>query len=137
MAGSKAKKRSLPIERRFILRAIELAGVLGLDRGTIYRWLREGALLKPIELNGMRVWRRVEVEDWLAAGCPLAKHWIWKPSHRYTVEQLIAQGHRELSSMRQEKQAAEAELADLDGKLKRGRQAIEELHDLRRKTAAR
>ena len=137
MAGKPPKKRALPIERRFILRAVELAGLLGLSRGTISRWLAEGALPKPIELNGMRVWRRVEVEDWLAAGCPLAKHWIWRPSHRYTVERLIAQGHRELNTMRQEKQAAEAELADLNGRLKRGRQAIEELHDLRRKTGTR
>ena len=127
--------KCLPIERRFVLTVTELGGVLGRTPGTVRKWLAAGALPKPIMLAGCRCWRRLELEDWLAAGCPPAAHWIWQPSHRYTVEQLIKRRHHELKTLDDEYRAGVAGLAEQAEKLAKGRQALEALHEQRRAVA--
>ena len=134
MAG-RDKKRVLPIERRFVLRPAQLAGVLGLDRGTIYRWARLGALPPPIELKGMRIWRRKEIEDWLAAGCPPARDWTWQPARRFTLEQHVKRSIAELARLQGQARDAQNELADIERRISKGNQATEALDHQRRKLA--
>jgi excisionase family DNA binding protein len=124
MTITAGKRRALPVERQHVWRISELADVLGLSRGTIRKWLAQGVIPKPVEIDGNRRWRRHEIEDWLAAGCPPAQHWIWEPSHRYTVEQLIKQRHRELKTLDDEYRANLAALAEQEERLAKGRRAV-------------
>lgn len=51
-----------PEEFRFV-RARTLAELLCVHRGTLYRWVREGLIPKPIKLTpGTSVWRMADVE---------------------------------------------------------------------------
>ena len=53
----------------FILRAEDVARVLGVSRMTLYRWCRAGDFPPAIRLGGSTTravgWRRDEVENWI------------------------------------------------------------------------
>ena len=54
----------------------DLCSLLSIGRSTAERWLASGRLLQPIRLSRTcHRWRRVEVLDWIAAGCPHASEW--------------------------------------------------------------
>lgn len=42
----------------------------GCSARSVYRLCDAGKMPFGVKLNGMRRWRRVELMDWLAAGCP-------------------------------------------------------------------
>ena len=40
--------------------------ILGIRRATIYKWLRQGKLIEPIQISpGCVRWRKSELEDWI------------------------------------------------------------------------
>lgn len=63
-----------------LLRTDDLAARLGLGRATIYRQVAAGRLPAPIRIGRAVRWRRAEIEDWVAAGCPPRSRWTWEPS---------------------------------------------------------
>ena len=40
--------------------------ILGIRRSTVYKWIRQGRLINPIQLSpGSVRWRKSELEDWI------------------------------------------------------------------------
>ena len=77
----------------------------------------------------------MDVEDWLTAGTSPSRDWPWQPARRFTLEQFAKRSVSELARLQRQTADAKAELAELKGTLARGRQAIEELHEQRRRLA--
>lgn len=49
-----------------IYRTCELARRLGVARSTVWRWVRDGLLPKPIHIGPqVRGWRAREIDEWL------------------------------------------------------------------------
>ena len=49
-----------------ILRRPDVEAVTGLSRSTIYKWMDEGSLPKPVKLGPRAVgWREADINDWL------------------------------------------------------------------------
>ncbi len=56
-----------PAPRPMFLRPIEVARMLGVSRGSLYRWAREGVFPPPSRLSGMTSgWPLATVEAWIA-----------------------------------------------------------------------
>ena len=53
-----------------LLKIREAAKVTGFGVSTIRKYEAMGLFPKHIKINGARRWRRQDVEDWIAAGCP-------------------------------------------------------------------
>lgn len=60
-----------------VLTASQAGELVGLDGSTIRRNSEAGLFPKPIHIGSAVRWRRAEIEDWLAAGCPAAAEWAW------------------------------------------------------------
>ncbi len=56
--------------RAALLDARTVAGLLSCSRRNIYRLSDGGLMPRPIKLGRLTRWRRSEVEDWIAEGCP-------------------------------------------------------------------
>lgn len=48
----------------------QVAGLLGCSARTVYRLADTGRMPRPVKLGALVRWRKFEVEDWIAAGCP-------------------------------------------------------------------
>lgn len=48
----------------------QVAAMLACSAKTVYRLTDRGAIPKPIRLGGMLRWRRADIEQWIADGCP-------------------------------------------------------------------
>ncbi len=46
------------------------AGLLRCSPRTVYRLADAGRLPRPVKLGALVRWRRAEIDEWLAAGCP-------------------------------------------------------------------
>lgn len=53
----------------------EVARLLGRSERSIWRDVDEGRMPPPIHLGGARRWRRAEIHNWVAAGCPDQHAW--------------------------------------------------------------
>ncbi len=53
--------------------------MLGASKSTIYNWKDTGLLPDPTQIGGTVKWRRDEILDWIANGCPPQTRWKWKP----------------------------------------------------------
>jgi predicted DNA-binding transcriptional regulator AlpA len=54
-----------------LLISIEIvAGLIGVSVRTVQRWVYDGLMPKPINPNGRPLWRRSEIVEWVALGCP-------------------------------------------------------------------
>jgi predicted DNA-binding transcriptional regulator AlpA len=51
------------------------AKLLGISRRTFFRHDVEGLLPRCVRPGGRRYWSRVELERWIAAGCPPRARW--------------------------------------------------------------
>lgn len=58
-----------------LLNASELARMLGVSRKTIWVLNRSGRVPEPVRLIARDLWRREEIERWLAAGTPSRERW--------------------------------------------------------------
>ena len=54
-----------------LLTVRQVAAMLGCSARHVYRLADRGAMPRPTKLGDVLVrWRRIEIESWLAAGCP-------------------------------------------------------------------
>jgi len=53
-----------------LLTAVQLAELLNISERTLYRLKSRGSLPAPIQLGGSIRWRRAEILQWVADGCP-------------------------------------------------------------------
>jgi excisionase family DNA binding protein len=61
-----------PAESSPLLLIAELAGLLRVDRRTVERWASRNIIPGRVQLGRRLVrYRRVDVEKWIAEGCPL------------------------------------------------------------------
>ena len=56
-----------------LLTVEELAQLLSLSERTLWRLRSAGALPKPVKLGNSVRWVRVEIQNWIEAGCPSPK----------------------------------------------------------------
>ena len=47
-----------------------VAKLLSISPRSVWRWVSSGEMIKPIKLGDSSRWRREEILDWVAAGCP-------------------------------------------------------------------
>ncbi len=50
-----------------LLRDVQIAQALGVHRNTIWNRVREGKFPAPIKWDGITVWRRADIEDFVGA----------------------------------------------------------------------
>lgn len=60
-----------------LIEATEVAKMLGISPRTIWRLKDAGKVPNPISIGSMVRWRRGEITDWIAAGCPPKAKWKW------------------------------------------------------------
>ena len=58
--------------KSLIVSAEAIAVLLGVDVRTVYRWIEEGRLPKPVTLPGPKRWRRDDIERWIKCGCSVS-----------------------------------------------------------------
>jgi len=59
-----------------LLTVDEVATALGMSRSTFYRLLSSGKIgPSPVQLSGKSLFRRRELEEWVAADCPTRDRW--------------------------------------------------------------
>jgi len=58
-----------------LLKKSELAAALNLSVRTLCRKLAKGEIPAPVLVGGLPRWRREEIVDWIAAGCPSRDRW--------------------------------------------------------------
>ena len=58
-----------------LLKAEELAGLLGVSRCTVWSWHSSGRIPLPVRIGGATRWRRAEIESWVEAGAPGREKW--------------------------------------------------------------
>lgn len=55
---------------RELLSAAEAADMAGAAKRTWWRYVSSGRAPAPVRLGGLVRWRRSELVEWIAAGCP-------------------------------------------------------------------
>ena len=53
-----------------LIAADDVARMMGVSPRTVWRLLSSGQLIAPLRLGGNTRWRRAEVIEWIAKGCP-------------------------------------------------------------------
>ncbi len=53
-----------------LIAADDVAGMLDISTRTLWRLVSANKIVPPIKLGGSTRWRRVDVETWVASGCP-------------------------------------------------------------------
>lgn len=53
-----------------LLTAKGLAALTNISERTIWRWSASGRMPPPIRLGRKVLWRRQDIDAWVAAGCP-------------------------------------------------------------------
>lgn len=59
-----------PVVSAELLRIEDVCALLRTTKRSVYRLADAGKMPFGLKLNGMRRWRKAELMDWLAAGCP-------------------------------------------------------------------
>lgn len=67
---------------QLLLDAPQVAALLGIGISTLYKLNSGGRLPEPLRLGACVRWRRAEVADWIAAGCPARGRWTWREGRR-------------------------------------------------------
>ena len=57
---------------------------MGVSRSKLYRLDAAGIIPQPIEVGGVRFWRRDELEAWTRADCP--ERVVWQARRREVLE---------------------------------------------------
>ena len=58
-----------------LIDAKEAAALCGMSRTTWYKLVASGKAPSPVKLGMLARWRRNELDDWIAAGCPARQKW--------------------------------------------------------------
>lgn len=62
-------------ESTLLLSAHEMMRLLDIARSTLYLWDQEGRIPRPVKIGSRVYWRRDEMNQWVAAGCPPREKW--------------------------------------------------------------
>jgi excisionase family DNA binding protein len=82
----RATGETAPLERRELLRDVEVAQLLGVGRSTVLKWRKSRLIPEPVAVGGATRWRLAELRAWVEAGCPAqgerreGREWRWQPS---------------------------------------------------------
>lgn len=74
-AADNPQGREAERNHTFLLSAEELAAMLSISKRSLWRLRSAGQLPRAVQLGGSTRWRRIEVEAWIAAGCPSLTDW--------------------------------------------------------------
>jgi predicted DNA-binding transcriptional regulator AlpA len=58
-------------EKPLLISIESLAAMLGISPRSVWRRLSGGEMVEPIRIGNSVRWRLQDVEDWVAAGCPV------------------------------------------------------------------
>lgn len=61
-----------------LLTAADLAGLLKVNRSTLYSWLSSGRLPMPLRIGKSVRWAKRIIDRWIEAGCPPRERWQMK-----------------------------------------------------------
>ena len=67
-----------PPRTKMLLSVKEVCQALDIGRSTLYRLKSSGKVPNPVRIGGSLKWRKAELEDWIAAGCPPMSRWEWQ-----------------------------------------------------------
>ena len=56
-----------------LIKVGEVAGMLEITPRTVYRLTDSGKIPRPVKVGSSVRWRRVELESWIEAGCPVVR----------------------------------------------------------------
>lgn len=56
-----------------LLNVNAVASLLGISSRQVYRLADRGRMPRPVRLGALVRWRRAELLEWIASGCPAAK----------------------------------------------------------------
>jgi len=59
-----------------LLRCGEAARLCAVSKVSWHRWDSAGRIPQGLKIGGAKVWRRAELEAWIAAGCPNREKWL-------------------------------------------------------------
>ena len=60
----------------WLLSAKEVGKRLGCSARTVHRRAREGLIPPPVHLGSLARWPRIQLEGWVASGCPDVRDWL-------------------------------------------------------------
>jgi predicted DNA-binding transcriptional regulator AlpA len=63
-------KRGNTTDLRELLSAAEAAEMAGVGKRSWWRYSTSGKAPAPVRIGGSVRWRRAEIAEWIAAGCP-------------------------------------------------------------------
>jgi hypothetical protein len=66
-------------ETRLLLTAVEAAAACRSSVRTWRSWDGAGRIPAAVQLGRIKLWRPLELADWVAAGCPARAEWEWEP----------------------------------------------------------
>ncbi|MCD8139199.1 MAG: helix-turn-helix domain-containing protein [Planctomycetaceae bacterium] len=58
-----------------LIDAKEAAALCGLSRSAWYKQVASGKIPRPLKIGNIARWRRDELEEWIASGCPPRQKW--------------------------------------------------------------
>lgn len=93
-----ADKPQVALGELELVNASQIAALWGISRSTLGRMIAAQVLPAPIELppDGVRKWRKAELDAWVSAGCPDRTLWQWKPVKLETLEEHLKRKYAEL-----------------------------------------
>jgi excisionase family DNA binding protein len=56
-----------------LLNVSDIAAILGCSARTVYRLADAGCMPAPHRIGSLVRWRRQEIDEWMAAGCPAVR----------------------------------------------------------------
>ena len=65
---------------KLLLRDHEAAEMLGISRSSVHRLRNTGQFPLPVRMGASVRWRKVELEQWVEAGCPATD--VWEKTRR-------------------------------------------------------
>lgn len=63
------------LQSPLLVGAVTGAVITGVSQSLFWKLHASGRLLRPVRLGRRTLWRRRELEEWIAAGCPPRDRW--------------------------------------------------------------
>ena len=73
MAGGQTEVVNAAPDRAALLDVVQVGALLGCSPRHVYRMADAGKMPPPVRLGALVRWRRAELMEWLAAGCPAVR----------------------------------------------------------------
>jgi predicted DNA-binding transcriptional regulator AlpA len=93
-----------------LISAEQAGAIVGVSKWAWFKYARQELVPAPVQFAGRHLWRKTELYDWIASGCPARKDWQWVPAQWQTLEERVRQKQAELAQLQQRIKEANAEL---------------------------